>query len=117
MGSLDPPLKRKLPRRPKHKRKREEGEVRSGNKWTKGGVKMACGLCGLNGHNIRTCPNKKQDNLHTRAHRYASTSSQLTASSQQHTVVSELPTTFSQQHTTVSELHAARAPKLTIMRP
>ncbi|KAK9012159.1 hypothetical protein V6N11_040228 [Hibiscus sabdariffa] len=55
--------------------------------------------------------------LHTRAHRYASTSSQLTASSQQHTVVSEPPTTFSQQHTTVSELHAARAPKLTIRRP
>ncbi|KAK8613997.1 hypothetical protein V6N13_122376 [Hibiscus sabdariffa] len=173
MGSLDPPLKRKLPGRPKHKRKREEGEVRSGNKWTKRGVKMTCRLCGLNGHNIRTCPNKKQDNvqtedvqtksaqsvqsessspiptsapltepqivgqartkitsnrtpgmcrafrynLHTRAHRYASTTFQPTTSSQQHVVVSEPPTTFSQQHTTVSELHAARAPKLIIRRP
>ncbi|KAK8681803.1 hypothetical protein V6N13_054204 [Hibiscus sabdariffa] len=173
MGSLDPPLKRKLPGRPKHKRKREEGEVRSGNKWTKRGVKMTCRLCRLNGHNIRTCPNKKQDNvqtedvqtksaqsvqsessspiptsapltepqivgqartkitsnrtpgmcrafrynLHTRAHRYASTTFQPTALSQQRVVVSEPPTTFSQQHTTVSELHAARAPKLIIRRP
>ncbi|KAK8996623.1 hypothetical protein V6N11_081889 [Hibiscus sabdariffa] len=56
-------------------------------------------------------------NLHTRAHRYASTTFQPTTSSQQHVVVSEPPTTFSQQHTTVSELHAARAPKLIIRRP
>ncbi|KAK9009148.1 hypothetical protein V6N11_080617 [Hibiscus sabdariffa] len=56
-------------------------------------------------------------NLHTRAHRYASTTFQPTALSQQRVVVSEPPTTFSQQHTTVSELHAARAPKLIIRRP
>ncbi|KAK8576930.1 hypothetical protein V6N13_121929 [Hibiscus sabdariffa] len=34
MGSLDPPLKRKLPGRPKHKRKREEGWAESyANVW------------------------------------------------------------------------------------
>ncbi|KAK8540850.1 hypothetical protein V6N13_038593 [Hibiscus sabdariffa] len=60
MGPIDPPLKRKLPGRPKHKRKKEEGEQANGKKLSKRGVKMSCRLCGQFGHNIRTCPKKKK---------------------------------------------------------
>ncbi|KAK8714080.1 hypothetical protein V6N13_149281 [Hibiscus sabdariffa] len=54
MGSVDPPLKRKFPGRPKLKRRREEGEVknRNKNKLSKKGMKMSCRLCGFTGHNV-----------------------------------------------------------------
>ncbi|KAK8627456.1 hypothetical protein V6N13_135067 [Hibiscus sabdariffa] len=58
MGPIEPPLKRKLPGRPKQKRKREEGERLKGSKLSKHGSKMSCGCCGEFGHNIRTCPKK-----------------------------------------------------------
>ncbi|KAL4308001.1 hypothetical protein GQ457_01G017620 [Hibiscus cannabinus] len=63
MGPIDPPLKRKLPGRPKHKRKKEEGEQANGKKLSKRGVKMSCRLCGQFGHNIRTCPKKKKSDV------------------------------------------------------
>ncbi|KAK8574143.1 hypothetical protein V6N13_097134 [Hibiscus sabdariffa] len=58
MGPIEPPLKRKLPGRPKQKRKREEGERLKGSKLSKHGSKMSCGCCGEFGHNIRTCSKK-----------------------------------------------------------
>ncbi|KAL4291119.1 hypothetical protein GQ457_14G002270 [Hibiscus cannabinus] len=58
MGPIEPHLKRKLPGRPKQKRKREEGERLKGSKLSKHGSKMSCGCCGEFGHNIRTCPKK-----------------------------------------------------------
>ncbi|KAL4289782.1 hypothetical protein GQ457_14G002440 [Hibiscus cannabinus] len=67
MGSIDPPLKRKLPGRPKHKRKREECEVHGRSKLGKKGLKISCRQCGLVGHNIRTCPNKKQTSVEYQA--------------------------------------------------
>ncbi|KAL4283757.1 hypothetical protein GQ457_16G006080 [Hibiscus cannabinus] len=58
MGPLEPPVKRKLPRRPKQKRKREEGETTKGFKLSKRGSKCTCRCCGVLGHNTRTCPSK-----------------------------------------------------------
>ncbi|KAK8683081.1 hypothetical protein V6N13_039149 [Hibiscus sabdariffa] len=58
MGKIDPPLHRKMPGRPKHKRRREEGEVRGRTKLRKLGSKLSCRLCGGIGHNVRTCPKK-----------------------------------------------------------
>ncbi|KAK8712319.1 hypothetical protein V6N13_147559 [Hibiscus sabdariffa] len=60
MGPIDPPLKRKLPGRPKHKRRKEEGEVKGKTKLRKLGAKINCRYCGRIGHNIRTCPKKQQ---------------------------------------------------------
>ncbi|KAL4304604.1 hypothetical protein GQ457_10G021840 [Hibiscus cannabinus] len=65
MDSLDPPLKRKLYGRPKQKRKREEGEMSNGKKWSKQGARMNCRLYGVIGHNIRTCPNKNSIDVQT----------------------------------------------------
>ncbi|KAK8694386.1 hypothetical protein V6N13_071940 [Hibiscus sabdariffa] len=62
MGKIDPPLKRKLPGRPKHKRRKKEGEVKGKTKLRKLGAKISCRCCGLTGHNIRTCPKKQQAN-------------------------------------------------------
>ncbi|KAK8712746.1 hypothetical protein V6N13_147974 [Hibiscus sabdariffa] len=58
MGPLEPPVKRKLPGRPKQKRKREEGETTKGFKLSKRGSKCTCRCCGVLGHNTRTCPSK-----------------------------------------------------------
>ncbi|KAK8628008.1 hypothetical protein V6N13_063721 [Hibiscus sabdariffa] len=58
MGKIDPPLHRKKPGRPKHKRRREEGEVRGRTKLRKLGSKLSYRLCGGIGHNVRTCPKK-----------------------------------------------------------
>ncbi|KAL4384523.1 hypothetical protein GQ457_15G014910 [Hibiscus cannabinus] len=66
-GKIDPPLKRKLPRRPKHKRRKEEGEVKGKTKLRKLGAKISCRCCGLTRHNIRTCPNKQQANVQNHA--------------------------------------------------
>ncbi|KAL4304651.1 hypothetical protein GQ457_10G028180 [Hibiscus cannabinus] len=63
MGQIDPPLHRKMPGRPKHKRRREEGEVRGRTKLRKLGSKLSCRLCGGIGHNVRTCPKKKAANV------------------------------------------------------
>ncbi|KAL4379129.1 hypothetical protein GQ457_02G013030 [Hibiscus cannabinus] len=60
MGPIDPPLKRKLSGRPKHKRRKEEGEVKGKTKLRKLGAKINCRYCGRIGHNIRTCPKKQQ---------------------------------------------------------
>ncbi|KAL4302238.1 hypothetical protein GQ457_10G010760 [Hibiscus cannabinus] len=137
MGSLNPPLKRKLPGRPKHKRKREEGEVQTKGVQTKyvqsvqnesfSPMPTSTPLTQpkiVGQARTKITSNRTPEmcrtfryNLHTSAYRYASTTSQSTASSQQHTVASESPTTFSQQHTTVSQPHAARDPKLAIRRP
>ncbi|KAK8547908.1 hypothetical protein V6N13_123331 [Hibiscus sabdariffa] len=46
MGPLEPPVKRKLPGRPKQKRKREEGETTKGFKLSKRGSKCTCRCCG-----------------------------------------------------------------------
>ncbi|KAL4353908.1 hypothetical protein GQ457_06G029520 [Hibiscus cannabinus] len=67
MGKIDPPLKRKLPGRPKHKRRKEEGEVKGKTKLRKLGAKISCRCCGLTGHNIRTCPKKQQANVQNHA--------------------------------------------------
>ncbi|KAL4280508.1 hypothetical protein GQ457_03G025190 [Hibiscus cannabinus] len=58
MGPLEPPVKRKLPGRPKQKRKREEGETTKGFKLSKRGSKCTCRCCGVLGHNTRTCHSK-----------------------------------------------------------
>ncbi|KAK8649246.1 hypothetical protein V6N13_129979 [Hibiscus sabdariffa] len=58
MGKIDPPLHRKMPGRPKHKRIREEGEVRGRTKLRKLGSKLSCRLCGGIGHDVITCPKK-----------------------------------------------------------
>ncbi|KAL4353050.1 hypothetical protein GQ457_06G014660 [Hibiscus cannabinus] len=52
MGQIDPPLHRKMPGRPKHKRRREEGGVRGRTKLRKLGSKLSCRLCGGIGHNV-----------------------------------------------------------------
>ncbi|KAL4335518.1 hypothetical protein GQ457_07G007250 [Hibiscus cannabinus] len=67
MGKIDPPLKRKMPGRPKHKRRKEEGEVKGKTKLRKLGAKISCRCCGLTGHNIRTCPKKQQANVQNHA--------------------------------------------------
>ncbi|KAK8672724.1 hypothetical protein V6N13_111088 [Hibiscus sabdariffa] len=67
MGPIDPPLKRKLPGRPKHKRRKEEGEVKGKTKLRKLGAKINCRYCGRIGHNIRTCPKKQQAYVHNHA--------------------------------------------------
>ncbi|KAL4335024.1 hypothetical protein GQ457_07G004420 [Hibiscus cannabinus] len=67
MGKIDPTLKRKLPGRPKHKRRKEEGEVKGKTKLRKLGAKKSCRCCGLTGHNIRTCPKKQQANVQNHA--------------------------------------------------
>ncbi|KAL4324171.1 hypothetical protein GQ457_11G022940 [Hibiscus cannabinus] len=67
MGKIDPPLKRKLPGRPKDKRKKEEGEVKCKNKLRNLGAKISCRCCGLIGNNIRTCPKKQQANVQNHA--------------------------------------------------
>ncbi|KAK8648758.1 hypothetical protein V6N13_129501 [Hibiscus sabdariffa] len=46
MGPLEPPVKRKLPGRPKQKRKREEGETTKGFKLSKRGSECTCTCCG-----------------------------------------------------------------------
>ncbi|KAK8677355.1 hypothetical protein V6N13_142899 [Hibiscus sabdariffa] len=67
MGKIDPPLKRKLPGRSKHKRRKDEGEVKGKTKLRKLGAKISCRCCGLTGHNIRTCPKKQQTNVQNHA--------------------------------------------------
>ncbi|KAK8695064.1 hypothetical protein V6N13_072606 [Hibiscus sabdariffa] len=62
MGKIDSPLHRKMPGRPKHKRRREEGEVRGKTKLRKLGSKLRCRLCGGIGHNVRT-RQKKASNV------------------------------------------------------
>ncbi|KAL3746914.1 hypothetical protein ACJRO7_015795 [Eucalyptus globulus] len=47
------------PGRRKHKRLREEGEVASGTKMSRIGMKMTCRTCSRPGHNSSTCPIKK----------------------------------------------------------
>ncbi|KAK8648970.1 hypothetical protein V6N13_129711 [Hibiscus sabdariffa] len=67
MGKIDPPLKRKLHGRPKHKRRKEEGKVKGKTKLRKLGAKIICRCRGLTGHNIRTCPKKQQANVQNHA--------------------------------------------------
>ncbi|KAK8613129.1 hypothetical protein V6N13_100902 [Hibiscus sabdariffa] len=67
MGPIDPPLKRKLPGRPKHKRRKAEVEVKGKTKLRELGAKINCRYCGLIGHNIRTCPKKQQANVQNHA--------------------------------------------------
>ncbi|KAK8693843.1 hypothetical protein V6N13_071411 [Hibiscus sabdariffa] len=52
IGKIDPPLHRKMPGRPKHKRRKEEGEVRGKTKLRKLGSKLSIRLCGGIGHNV-----------------------------------------------------------------
>ncbi|KAK8706545.1 hypothetical protein V6N13_050106 [Hibiscus sabdariffa] len=63
MDKIDPPLNRKLSGRPKHKRRKEEGEEKGKTKLRKLGTKISCRCCGLTGHNIKTCPKKQQANV------------------------------------------------------
>ncbi|KAK8651909.1 hypothetical protein V6N13_141484 [Hibiscus sabdariffa] len=74
MGLLEPPVKRKLPRRLKQKRKREEGETTKGCKLSKQGSKCTGRCCGVLGHNTRTCLSKNKAVLN----KHESTSSQPT---------------------------------------
>jgi hypothetical protein len=50
-----PPIRKKMPGRPKTERRREEGEKPKGTKLSKKGTKITCSLCGGLGHNKRKC--------------------------------------------------------------
>jgi hypothetical protein len=50
-----PPVKRKMPGRPKTERRREEQEKPKGNKLSRKGCKIKCSMCGGDDHNKRKC--------------------------------------------------------------
>ena len=52
-----------MPGRPPHNRKKDAGEKDDGNRTRVGrkGVIMHCKLCKGEGHNIRGCPTRKED--------------------------------------------------------
>ena len=57
-----PPIVKKMPGRPPHKRKKDAGEKDDGNRTRVGrkGVIMHCSLCKGEGHNVRGCPTRKE---------------------------------------------------------
>ncbi|XP_078436391.1 uncharacterized protein LOC144707148 [Wolffia australiana] len=57
---LFPPLAKKQPGRPKHRRRTDVSEAGpSGLRLTKKGVQMHCSLCNQGGHNRKTCGNRR----------------------------------------------------------
>jgi hypothetical protein len=55
-----PPIKMKMPGRPKTERRREEGEKPKGTKLSRKGCIIRCSACGSDKHNRRTCTNNPQ---------------------------------------------------------
>ncbi|XP_056175213.1 uncharacterized protein LOC115669081 [Syzygium oleosum] len=56
------------PGRRKHKRLREEGEVASGTRMSRRGMKMTCQTCKKTGHNSLTCPVRKARSTASQTH-------------------------------------------------
>ncbi|XP_078446856.1 uncharacterized protein LOC144715752 [Wolffia australiana] len=57
---LFPPLPKKQPGRPKHRRRTDVSEAGPGGlRITKKGVQMLCSLCNQGGHNRKTCGNRR----------------------------------------------------------
>nr|XP_016461892.1 PREDICTED: uncharacterized protein LOC107785169 [Nicotiana tabacum] len=55
---IEPPPIKKMPGRPKKKRRREETEHPTSGKLSRRGMEMTCSNCGGYGHNKRSCPKK-----------------------------------------------------------
>ena len=55
-----PPIKMKMPGRPKTERRREEGEKPKGTKLSRKGCIIRCSSCGSTKHNKRKCENNPQ---------------------------------------------------------
>ena len=69
---LLPPIKMKMPGRPKVERRREEGEKPKGTMMSRKGCKIKCSVCGNTDHNKRKCTNNpttgvKEHGNYTRA--------------------------------------------------
>ena len=61
LEAILPPAFRKLPGRPKTKRRADKDEVKKVGKLARVGLQMTCKLCKRTGHNIRGCPNRNKD--------------------------------------------------------
>jgi len=64
-----PPVKKKMPGRPKTERRREEQEKPKGDKLTRKGCKVRCSACGGEGHNKRKCtsnPDVVREHVHNK---------------------------------------------------
>ena len=55
-----PPPKRRMSGKPAKNRRKEDGELYSGHKMRRKGIKMTCQLYYQTGHNKQTCPARKQ---------------------------------------------------------
>ncbi|XP_042018886.1 uncharacterized protein LOC121766685 [Salvia splendens] len=55
---IAPPAHRKLPGRPKVRRKKDKNEIQKAGKLSRKGRIMTCKICKQPGHNIRRCPQK-----------------------------------------------------------
>lgn len=61
---IKPPPYKKMPGRPKKMRKRgPEENPRNPSKLTRHGIQMTCSVCGVVGHNKKSCPNAKDPNF------------------------------------------------------
>ncbi|KAG6398989.1 hypothetical protein SASPL_140461 [Salvia splendens] len=64
---IAPPAHRKLPGRPKVRRKKDKNEIQKAGKLSRKGRIMTCKICKQPGHNIRRCPQKmnmpEEDNV------------------------------------------------------